>query len=138
MRRRLVTAALVVALCSVPTPADDAGFAVPPDAVRIDAGELSEPTLSERLAGLLPADDTGPDGALGTAMRRLGAVLRGAEQRRDAAKSRLLSVNRGAYFRGRKSHRSMFRFNFQIATVHSMATVSLAIVNHDRIGQWLS
>lgn len=76
-----------------------------------ERGELEE--QEERVGNQreAAADDDGDDGRhhLPTALARLNALLRAAEERKEklesnAAVSRLLSINRGGFFRGCKSH----------------------------------
>lgn len=116
-----------VAKSSEPPDADY--YSIPADAIRIGARELAAEQLTDHLAALLMGNGTssvnsssgagvrhgsnkkeetnsgGVDDPLPTALARLGALLSAAEERKNrlesaAATSRLLSINRGAYFRG--------------------------------------
>lgn len=76
-----------------------------------ERGELEE--QEERVGNQREAADDDDDGRhLPTALARLNALLRAAEERKEklesnAATSRLLSINRGGFFRGCKSHFSI-------------------------------
>lgn len=107
-------------------------YTIPEDAIRIGAEELSAVQLTDHLAGLIGKEelhhgrlvddsidhqdnrvddfeDETADDHLPTALVRLNALLRAAEERKErfessaATSARLLSINRGGFFRGRKS-----------------------------------
>ena len=88
--------------------------AIPADAVRITTDDLlsdkASPQLRQLMAAWTPTDQDAAadaiDAALPPALRRLLRVLRAAEQRKKTLESsgRLLSINRGGFFRGCKSY----------------------------------
>lgn len=152
----LVVLLALAGLCCDVTVAEDAGYSIPADAIRIETEELTAARLTRHLAGLIGNDSSAnsldgrpihdrvngkdledleereleeleervgqleadDDRHLPTALARLNALLRAAEERKEklesnAATSRLLFINRGGFFRGRKSHAIFFFFFFQ-------------------------
>ena len=124
-------------LCFDVTLADNDGYSIPVDAIRIGTEELTATRLTQHLAGLIGNDSSAnsldrrpihsndeereleeqeervgqadDDHHLPTALARLNALLRAAEEQKErleshAATSRLLSINRGGFFRGCKFH----------------------------------
>jgi hypothetical protein len=124
-------------LCCDVTLADTDGYSIPVDAIRIGTEELTASRLTQHLAGLIGNDSSAnsldrrpihsndeereleeqeervgqadDDHHLPTALARLNALLRAAEEQKErleshAATSRLLSINRGGFFRGCKFH----------------------------------
>nr|CAH0100206.1 unnamed protein product [Daphnia galeata] len=120
-------------LCCDVTLADTDGYSIPVDAIRIGTEELTATRLTQHLAGLIGNDSSAnsldrrpihsndeereleeqeervgqadDDHHLPTALARLNALLRAAEEQKErleshAATSRLLSINRGGFFRG--------------------------------------
>lgn len=124
---------LALILCGELTEAED-GYTIPADAIRIGAEELTADHLTEHLAGLIGNNRSSnlfekaaeeeeeleeleerveADDHLPTALARLNALLQAAEERKErfesnAATSRLLSINRGGFFRGCKSISLLF------------------------------
>ena len=143
-RRTLLFFLAILVVCCDVTEADD-GYTIPADAIRIGADELAADRLTDHLAGLIGNDssrsdqrdleleelvEADDDDRLPTVLARLNALLEAAEERKErfesnAATSRLLSINRGGYFRGRK-----FPFPHTIPT-HSQNVLVFVPVVHD-------
>lgn len=118
---------LLLILCAGQLTEAEDGYTIPADAIRIGAEELTADHLTEHLAGLIGNNRSSlfeqeeaeeleeleerveaDDHHLPTALARLNALLQAAEERKErfesnAATSRLLSINRGGFFRGCKS-----------------------------------